>query len=139
MTENKSKNEKCSHKQEFHLQSRFINNHGNILTFEEITKNGHKLSIYKVCSLLNQLHEENEKLKEEKYAYLGEITLYKGEANKRKKENKKIIDTINNKITEKGMDWYGAEDNSKEEKEANLQLNVLEEIRDELKVIFESN
>lgn len=50
-----------------------------------------------------------------------------------KKENKKILDTINNKITEKGMNWYKAEDNSKEEKEANIQLNVLEEIKDELK------
>lgn len=96
-----------------------------------------------VLDLLN----ENEKLKEEKYAYLGEITLYEGESTKRKKENeqlkqeneelrqenKKILDIIDNKITELGMDWYGAEDNSKEEKEANLQLNILEEVRDELR------
>lgn len=95
-----------------------------------------------ILDLLN----ENEKLKEEKYAYLGEITLYKGESTKRKKENeqlkqeneelrqenKKILDTINNKITEKGMNWYGAEDNSKEEKEANLQLCILEEVKEEI-------
>lgn len=65
MTENKSKNEKCSQKQEFNLQSGFINNHGNILTFEEITKNGHKLSTYKACRLLNQLYKENEGLKQQ--------------------------------------------------------------------------
>lgn len=65
-----------------------------------------------VCDKLNELNDENEELK---------------------KEKKKIIDTINKKITKKGIDWYGAEDGSKEEKESNLQLNVLEEIRDEIK------
>ena len=68
-----------------------------------------------LCQILNELYEENEELRQ---------------------KNKKILDTINNKITEKGIDWYGAEDNSKEEKEANLQLNILEEIRDELKEIL---
>lgn len=65
-----------------------------------------------LCDRLNSLHKENEELKQ---------------------ENKKILDTINNKITELGLEWYKAEDNSKEEKEANLQLNVLEELKKELK------
>lgn len=39
-----------------------------------------------IVDLLN----ENEKLKEEKYAYLGEITLYEGESTKRKKENEQL-------------------------------------------------
>lgn len=64
-----------------------------------------------VCNKLNELNEEKEELRQ---------------------ENKKILDIINNKITEKGMNWYGAEDNSKEEKEANLQLNVLEEVKEEI-------
>lgn len=68
-----------------------------------------------LCQTLNELYEENEELRQ---------------------KNKKILDTINNKITEKGINWYGAEDNSKEEKEANLQLKVLEEIREELKEIL---
>lgn len=67
------------------------------------------------------------------------INALKKENEQLKQVNKKILDTINKKITEKGMDWYGAEDNSKEEKEANLQLNVLEEIRDELKKLNEDD
>lgn len=41
------------------------------------------LTSKEILDLLN----ENEELKEDKYAYLGEITLYKREAYKRKKEN----------------------------------------------------
>lgn len=44
------------------------------------------LTSKEVLDLLN----ENEKLKEEKYAYLGEITLYEGESTKRKKENEQL-------------------------------------------------
>ena len=44
------------------------------------------LTSKEVLDLLN----ENEKLREEKYAYLGEITLYNGESTKRKKENEKL-------------------------------------------------
>ena len=51
-------------------------------------------------------------------------------------EKNRVIDIIDKKITQLGLDWYKAEDNSKEEKEANLQLNILEEIRDELKEIL---
>ena len=54
------------------------------------------------------------------------------ENEKLKKEKKKILDTINNKILEKGVDWYKAEDNSKEEKESNLQLCILEEVKEEI-------
>ena len=57
-----------------------------------------------IIDLLN----ENEKLKEEKYAYLGEITLYKGESTKRKKENedlKKRIEYFKEAKQEYKADW----------------------------------
>lgn len=47
-----------------------------------------------LCDTLNSLYKENGELKEERYAYLGEITLYKGEANKRKKENEQLKQLI---------------------------------------------
>ena len=47
-----------------------------------------------LCDTLNSLYKENGELKEEIYAYLGEITLYKGEANKRKKENEQLKQSI---------------------------------------------
>lgn len=89
---------------------------GNCCSITDLKKNWKT-----VCDKLNEVNEENEILKEENEQL--------------KQENKKILDTINNKITEKGMNWYKAEDNSKEEKDANLQLKVLEEVRDELKEI----
>lgn len=48
-------------------------------------------------------------------------------------EKNRVIDIIDKKITQLAQEWYGAEDGSKEEKESNLQLNVLEEIRDKIK------
>lgn len=48
-------------------------------------------------------------------------------------EKNKMIEIIDKKITELDLAWYGAEDGSKEEKEANLQLKVLEEVRDKIK------
>lgn len=97
-----------------------------------------------LCNTLNELEGENKVLKKgNRYfydehkrvvdEYQNKIKKLENENQELKQENKKIIDTINNKITQLGMDWYGAEDDSKEEKEANLQLNVLEEVRDELK------
>lgn len=79
-----------------------------------ITVNDEPYNIYEVLELLQELDDENKKFKQER---------------------KKILDIINNKITKLGMDWYKAENNSREEKVANIQLNVLEELCDELKEI----
>lgn len=78
------------------------------------------------------LHEKYDELRTKWVRLSDEFATIHIENMDLKKENKKIIDTINNKITEKGTDWYKAEDNSKEEKEANLQLNVLEEVKEEI-------
>lgn len=95
-----------------------------------------------ICKILNELHEENEELKKEykqlqKYVYICPqlLSILYEENDMIREEKKKIIDIINSKITQLGIDWYGAEDNSKEENEANLQLNILEELRDEIKKI----
>lgn len=84
------------------------------IEYDEYSVFADSLTSKEILDLLNEneeLKRENEELKQEK---------------------KKILDTINNKITEKGMNWYRAEDNSKEEKKANLQLKVLEEVKEEI-------
>lgn len=60
---------KCSQKKhKFTIHSQFINNHGNIMTFDGIANDGDKISIPKICDLLNELYEENEDLKQENKA-----------------------------------------------------------------------